>query len=89
MSNIFKVLAIVIYSSSGVLGMILSIPIIYRIGGMFLLIISFLLFPVTLLLAPWYDVIFNHRWLLLALTYLPWPICGGLLAIANALEKKT
>jgi hypothetical protein len=89
MSNFLKVLAFVIYAVCGVWRMILSVPIIYQIGGVILVILGFFIFPITLLIAPWYEVIVNHHWFLFLLTYGPWPLGGALFAISEILEKRS
>jgi hypothetical protein len=63
--------------------------IIYQIGGVILVILGFFIFPITLLIAPWYEVIVNHHWFLFLLTYGPWPLCGALFAISEILEKRS
>lgn len=88
MSDAIKILSISIFVIAGIVGMILTIPILYAIGGLLLVIAGFFIFPAVLVIAPWYDLIANGHWLLLAITYGPWPVCGGLLAISDAIDRK-
>lgn len=69
MGLIFKIPAFIIYAVAGLWGFVISLGIIVDnlgfIGGM----IAFLLAPVALAFAPWYEGLANSNWFPLMLVY--------------------
>ncbi|HXK57619.1 MAG: hypothetical protein KDI74_11545 [Gammaproteobacteria bacterium] len=69
MGLVFKILAFVIYFVAGIWGFLLSLGIVVDHLGPVLGAVAFILAPVTLVFAPWYEAVANSDWFLVMLVY--------------------
>jgi hypothetical protein len=76
--RLFSVLGIVCYFFFGIWGFILALAIVYAAVGFWGFVIAFLLFPVTLIAAPWYALFHYGTWFPLVISY-GGPIVAGIL----------
>lgn len=69
MGLVFKILAFAICFVAGLWGFFISLGIVVDHLGPVVGAIAFILAPVTLSFAPWYEVIANSNWFLVILVY--------------------
>ena len=69
MGAIFKIPAFVIYVVAGLWGFFLCLGIVVQNLGFIGGAIAFVLFPVTLAFAPWYEALAHSNWFPLLLVY--------------------
>lgn len=69
LGGMFRFLAGACFLISGIIGLIVCLSIVVEVAGFLGFIIAFFIFPVTLLVAPWYALIAWKQWFPLAITY--------------------
>ena len=67
--------------------MFLVIPLIYSYMGLIGTFASLLLFPATLLIAPWFDALANGHWLLVEINYGGIFLSGIIATLAKSLAN--
>jgi hypothetical protein len=69
MGKIFKIPAMIVYIVGGLWGFLVSIAIVSKELGFLGGAIAFVVFPVTLYFAPWYEGLVHANWFPVALVY--------------------
>ena len=87
MSNALSIAGALVYGLAGIWGLIIILPIIYGWGGLLLTIVSFSIFPATLLIVPWYEALWHGQWFLVALNYGAPIITGSLIYLGNSVKR--
>jgi len=86
MGALFKAPAIAIYVIGALWGLWVCLSLVDGVGGTVLVIISLIIAPFILYLAPWYAVIAHGDWFPILLVYGSTFLAGGLFLIGNALD---
>jgi putative effector of murein hydrolase LrgA (UPF0299 family) len=81
MGIIFKAPGFLLFFVAGLWGLMISLQIVYELGGFVLAGIAFLLLPALLSLAPWYAGLVQGDWFPVALVYGGGIAAYGLIAL--------
>jgi len=86
MGSFFKIPGMLIFWITGLWGFILCLGVVANQLGFIGTVFAFMLFPVTLLVAPWYEALANSNWFLVLLIYGGGIVSVTLLAIGSAID---
>ena len=87
MSWLFKAPGLMIFLVGGMTGLVYSLGLIVPHLGVTWGVVAFLLLPVTFAVAPWYDLLVNGEWGLLAINYGAFAMMWGLYALGNSVDR--
>jgi hypothetical protein len=86
MGSFFKICGMLIFWIAGIVGFILCLGVVANNLGFIGTVIAFMLFPVTILVAPWYEALANSNWFLVLLIYGGGIVSAIFGAIGSALD---
>ena len=86
MGNILRNSALFIFFASSLWGLVISSGIVIDHFGFIGFIISFVVAPITIMLAPWYELFANSNWFPLLIIYGGFAVGSILYTVGNAID---